>query len=265
MRKRMVGLSEEEQNSMQIPPHMRCDACHAIAHKLTTNIRETERKHGKGKNVQKRLRVDQYEQSFEDTCKDQQFWGEYYGVTHGKDGHNYFNGPGLTVLPKTLHKAQTLSMETTLRRGGMWSHRMREFCEQMVYSSEEDLDESEMYSILYESTPTMIKPEEEEESRDRSSGSDSSDSSSSPPPPKRIIINKDTRTFRKKMCARTCKKFPTRRPTTMKEELESGWEPFDEDAFTEKKRAQRKEDEAYRQAHKLVEDLTSGRGDGGEL
>ena len=36
----MVGLSEEEQNSMQIPSHMRCDACHAIAHKLTTNIRE---------------------------------------------------------------------------------------------------------------------------------------------------------------------------------------------------------------------------------
>ena len=163
----MVGLSEEEQNSMQIPSHMRCDACHAIAHKLTTNIRKTERKHGKGKNVQKRLRVDQYEQSFEDTCKDEQFWGEYYGVTHGKDGHNYFNGPGLTVLPKTLHKAQTLSMETTLRKGGMWSHRMREFCEQMVYSSEEDLDESEMYSILYESTP------EEEESRGRSSGSDS--------------------------------------------------------------------------------------------
>ena len=94
----------------------------------------------------------------------------------------------------------------------------------------------------------------------------SSDSSSSnPPPPQRIIINKDTRTFREKMCARTCKKFPTRRPTTTEEELESGWEPFDEDAFTEKKRAQRKEDEAYRQAHKLVEDLTSGRGDGGEL
>ena len=257
----MVGLSEEEQNSMHIPSHMRCDACHAIAHKLTTNIRETEGKHGKGKKVQKRLRVDQYEQSFEDTCKDEQFWGEYYGVTHGKDGHNYFNGPGLTVLPKTLHKAQTLSMETTLRKGGMWSHRMREFCEQMVYSSEEDLDESDMYSILYESTP------EEEESRDRSSGSDSSDSSSSsnPPPPQRIIINKDTRTFREKMCARTCKKFPTRRPTTTEEELESGWEPFDEDAFTEKKRAQRKEDEAYRQAHKLVEDLTSGRGDGGEL
>ena len=45
----MVGLSEEEQNSMHIPSHMRCDACHAIAHKLTTNIRETERKHGKGK------------------------------------------------------------------------------------------------------------------------------------------------------------------------------------------------------------------------
>ena len=79
------------------------------------------------------------------------------------------------------------------------------------------------------------------------------------------MINKDTRTFREKMCARTCKKFPTRRPTTMEEELESGWEPFDEDAFTEKKRAQRKEDEAYRQAHKLVEDLKSGRGDGGEL
>ena len=89
--------------------------------------------------------------------------------------------------------------------------------------------------------------------------------SSNPPPPQRIIINKDTRTFREKMCARTCKKFPTRRPTTTEEELESGWEPFDEDAFTEKKRAQRKEDEAYRQAHKLVEDLTSGRGDGGEL
>ena len=73
----MVGLSEEEQNSMHIPSHMRCDACHAIAHKLTTTIRKTERKHGKGKTVQTRLRVDPYEQSLEDTTNDDQFCAEY--------------------------------------------------------------------------------------------------------------------------------------------------------------------------------------------
>ena len=240
-----AGLSDEERNSMQIPSHMRCDACYAISHKIVNDIRDAERRHGKGKwsksaAEKKRLRVEQYEQSFEDTCKNAEYWGEYYGVTHGKDGHNYLNGPGLTALPKTMHKGQTMSLETT-RRGGFWSHRMREYCQQMVYGNEDGLDEEEMYSIVYENTPS---PEDDDDKAEENGGG-----------VKRKIINKDTRAFREAMCAKICKRFPTRRPTSVEEEIKGGWEPFDEDAFTKRKAAQRKQDEAYR------EETRSGRGD----
>jgi len=240
-----AGLSDEERNSMQIPSHMRCDACYAISHKIVNDIRDAERRHGKGKwsksaAEKKRLRVEQYEQSFEDTCKNEEYWGEYYGVTHGKDGHNYLNGPGLTALPQTMHKGQTMSLETT-RRGGFWSHRMREYCQQMVYGNEDGLDEEEMYSIVYENTPS---PGNADDKAEENGGG-----------VKRIIINKDTRAFREVMCAKICKRFPTRRPTSVEEEIKGGWEPFDEDAFTKRKAAQRKQDEAYR------EETRSGRGD----
>jgi len=240
-----AGLSDEERNSMQIPSHMRCDACYAISHKIVNDIRDAERRHGKGKwsksaAEKKRLRVEQYEQSFEDTCKNAEYWGEYYGVTHRKDGHNYLNGPGLTALPQTMHKGQTMSLETT-RRGGFWSHRMREYCQQMVYGNEDGLDEEEMYSIVYENTPS---PRNADDKAEENGGG-----------VKRIIINKDTRAFREVMCAKICKRFPTRRPTSVEEEIKGGWEPFDEDAFTKRKAAQRKQDEAYR------EETRSGRGD----
>ena len=248
------GLSEEEQQSLQVPSHMRCDACRAISHRLVKETRKEERKHRKGKfsssfnnnKKNKRLRTDQYEESFERTCKDEEYWGEYYGVAHGKDGHNYLNGPGLTELPKTLHKGKTMALETTThRRGGFWSHRLRELCEQMVYGGEV-LDEEEMYTILFENTPEPTSPTKEEEE---------------------IIINTDTMVFRDAMCEKTCKKFPSRRPSTKKEEDEGGWEPFDEDAFTRRKIEQKKKDEAYMRAHKMVEDLKMGRMDvsGGEL
>jgi len=248
------GLSEEEQQSLQVPSHMRCDACRAISHRLVKETRKEERKHRKGKfsssfnnnKKNKRLRTDQYEESFERTCKDEEYWGEYYGVAHGKDGHNYLNGPGLTELPKTLHKGKTMALETTThRKGGFWSHRLRELCEQMVYGGEV-LDEEEMYAILFENTPEPTSPTKEEEE---------------------IIINTDTMVFRDAMCEKTCKKFPSRRPSTKKEEDEGGWEPFDEDAFTQRKIEQKKKDEAYMRAHKMVEDLKMGRMDvsGGEL
>ena len=247
------GLSEEEQRSLQVPSHMRCDACRAISHRLVKETRKEERKHRKGKfsssfnnKKNKRLRTDQYEESFERTCKDEEYWGEYYGVAHGKDGHNYLNGPGLTELPKTLHKGKTMALETTThRKGGFWSHRLRELCEQMVYGGEV-LDEEEMYAILFENTPEPTSPTKEEEE---------------------IIINTDTMVFRDAMCEKTCKKFPSRRPSTKKEEDEGGWEPFDEDAFTRRKIEQKKKDEAYMRAHKMVEDLKMGRMDvsGGEL
>ena len=189
-------------------------------------------------NNKRRLRADQYEESFERTCKDEAYWGEYYGVAHGKDGHNYLNGPGLTELPKTLHKGKTMALETTHRRGGFWSHRLRELCEQMVYGGEV-LDEEEMYTIIFENTPK---------------------------PPTKEIINTDTMIFRDAMCEKTCKKFPSQRPSTKKEEDEGGWEPFDEDAFTQRKIEQKKKEEAYMQAHKMVEDLKMGRSDlSGEL
>ena len=89
------GLSEEEQQSLQVPSHMRCDACRAISHRLVKETRKEERKHRKGKfsssfnnnnnKKNKRLRSDQYEESFERTCKDEEYWGEYYGVAPRKD------------------------------------------------------------------------------------------------------------------------------------------------------------------------------------
>lgn len=220
------GLTEEEQGSLQVPLLMRCDACRAISFVLTKDLRKFERIRGRGRALGKRLQANQYEQSFEETCKNEEYWGAYYGITHGADGLNYLNGPGLTALPPDLHKGQTLSLETT-RKGGFWSFRLREACQQHVYGG--DHDEEEMYDLYYEFSPTTTTTDNSVKE-------------------KNAVVGEDSKKLAEMLCKQTCKKYPSKRP-------KEGWALFDEKAFQKKLEDDRKTYEGQIYAEEKLKEL----------
>lgn len=157
-------LSEEEQESHFIPPHMKCDGCKAVAFQLYIALAKAEMR--LPKKVTK-LPESEILDAIETVCRYKTF--EMYSLKD-MDGRNELSGPGIE---------KTANRPTMMQGGGLWPTRLANICsdfndrigEEEVYANFaefKDLNKFEQY-LCYgpASAGKFCKPESKNEEHEK--------------------------------------------------------------------------------------------------
>merc|ERR1719253_2189846 len=123
------ALTEEDQKNVRMPDAYRCDACHAVMHKLEGALTKARKKDMKSWEVV---------EAFDTTCVPATFEG--YGVKL-IGGENRLSGPGIPVPEDTGLKAGGASIQMG---GETWGARLMTECKELVYDR---IGEDELYSV----------------------------------------------------------------------------------------------------------------------
>jgi hypothetical protein len=123
------ALTEEDQKNVRMPDAYRCDACHAVMHKLEASLTKARKKDMKPWEVV---------EAFDSTCVPATFEG--YGVKL-IGGENKLSGPGIPVPEDNGLKAGGASIQMG---GETWGARLMTECKELVYDT---IGEDELYSV----------------------------------------------------------------------------------------------------------------------
>lgn len=124
------SLTEEDQKNVRMPDVYRCDACHAVMHKLEAALAKARKKDMKSWEVV---------EAFDSTCGQPAVF-EGYGVKL-LGGENRLSGPGIPVPEDTGLKAGGASIQMG---GETWGARLMTECKELVYDR---IGEDELYSV----------------------------------------------------------------------------------------------------------------------
>merc|ERR1719253_2424468 len=123
------ALTEEDQKNVRMPDAYRCDACHAVMHKLEAALAKARKKDMKSWEVV---------EAFDTTCVPATFEG--YGVKL-IGGENKLSGPGIPVPEDTGLKAGGASIQMG---GETWGARLMTECKELVYDT---IGEDSLYAV----------------------------------------------------------------------------------------------------------------------
>ena len=128
-------LSSEEEFSQHLPDHLKCDACTAVAYKLTQALQKAEtNRHGK------QLMESDYLDLMENVCEEDNF--NNYGLKQ-VEGENRLSGPG-------LHASKVPGI---LMGGGKWPYFLSVKCSEFLG----EVGEDEIYSAYRRDTHLHVE------------------------------------------------------------------------------------------------------------
>jgi hypothetical protein len=126
--------SAEENDSVVLPRHLRCDGCRAVTHVMAEQLKKMTEKPGstyKTKKGKTRMKESVYLEAIETTCRGEQGKPDNglgaYGIK-AVNGRNRLSGPGLTAS----------DLPGVIMGGSKWPRRLRNKCGELVGEHGED-------------------------------------------------------------------------------------------------------------------------------